>query len=328
MSPRTLEFLIFTAFSLLSLAAGYIPRRRGWLSESVSRPIHLATVIWLWSPICILTLWNLPLKKGNLWLLLLQPLMMALPAYSMIPLGKLLRFSREDTGVLAIASGMSNNGFTLGAYLCFALLNPPEIALAYAMACVSIMQAAMVFIIYPIARAYGESEEKESFARLILANFTDLRSVPFYASATGLVLAMLPLPKPAVLLGPTFYKVLLTTLFYVGGLGTYMGIGLRLRLGDSKSYLKHYTVLGIMRFVAIPAVTALLLFLIRLTPWPLDPLGQTVFQIEAFVPAATMTVIMANLFHLDARMASVTWLWNTIMFVVVPLPVIVWWYQG
>lgn len=323
MNPRTIAFLVFTAFSLLALLAGYVARKRNWLSEAASRPIHLHTVIWLWSPICILTLWRIPLDKRNLWLLLLQPLTMAIPAYAMIPLARMLGFNRSHTGVLAISSGLSNNGFTLGAYLCFALLNPAQNALAYAMACVSIMQATMVFIIYPIARAYGHSEQEESLSRLILANFTDIRSVPLYAALTGLALAVFHVPFPEKWFGPG----LLTTLFYVGGLGTYMGIGMRLRLGDSKSYFKDYAVLGLMRFAAIPALTALLLLLIRLTPWPLDPLAQQVFQIEAFVPAATMTVIMANLFHLDARMASVTWLWNTILFVVVPLPLLIWYFH-
>ena len=47
-------------------------------------------------------------------------------------------------------------------------------------------------------------------------------------------------------------------------------------------------------------------------------------RIETVMPGGIIMVMLANLFHLDTRMASVTWMWNTLLFLVVPLPVILW----
>jgi predicted permease len=58
---------------------------------------------------------------------------------------------------------------------------------------------------------------------------------------------------------------------------------------------------------------------------PLAPLGQKVVLVEAFMPVAIQAVMIANLFHLDGRMASTLWLVNTVLFALVPLPVLVWW---
>ena len=35
-----------------------------------------------------------------------------------------------------------------------------------------------------------------------------------------------------------------------------------------------------------------------------------------------MIVMLANLFYLDTRMASAIWIVNTVLFVVIPLPII------
>ena len=49
-------------------------------------------------------------------------------------------------------------------------------------------------------------------------------------------------------------------------------------------------------------------------------------MIQAFTPSALNLVIVSNLFHLDARLASVLWLWNTVIFCVVCLPLLIWWW--
>ena len=51
-----------------------------------------------------------------------------------------------------------------------------------------------------------------------------------------------------------------------------------------------------------------------------------VILIQAFTPTALNTVMVSNLFHLDARLGSVLWLWNTILFCLGPLPLVLWWY--
>ena len=321
MSPDTVRFLGFSLFGFASLATGYMVRRRGWLDEEASRSIHFHTVVWVWSAVLLLSLWRIPPQIENLWLLVVQPIILVVGAYGVIPLAKLMGWTRHQTGVMAIAAGLSNNGFTLGAYLCYSLLHPSDEALAYAMAYVSVTNVSVVLLIYPLAHHYGEFATKHgSLARLIFRSYFDVRALPMYGALAGVLLAVVGVPFPA------FWERwrLLDTLFYIGAFGGYLGIGLRLRLGDSTRYLKHHILLFVVKFVGIPAIAMVLLMAINFTPRPLGELAQQVVLIQASMPCAIIVVMLANLFHLDVRMAGVIWMWNTAMFVVVPLPMILW----
>ena len=321
MPPQTNQFLAFSLFSFTALASGYIARRRGWLHEDASRRVHFHTVVWVWSSALLLSLWRIPPQAENLWLIVIQPILLATAAYSMIPLAKLIGCTREQTGVMAIAAGLSNNGFTLGAYLCYSMLQPRNEALAYALAYVSITNASVVPLIYPLARHYGRLPEAGgSLPQLILKSYVDLRALPMYGALTGVVLAIVRAPFPE----PIERWQLLHVLFYLGAFGGYFGIGLRLRLGDSTRYIKHHGLLFLIKFLAIPALALTALTLINLTPHPLANLAQQVVLLQATMPCAIIVVMLANLFHLDVRMASVIWLWNTALFIAVPLPVIFW----
>lgn len=321
MSPRTIQFLAYSAFSVVVLTTGYTARRRGWVREELSRPIHFHTVAWVWSAACLLSLWRIPLRPENLWLVIIQPLLMATAAGSAIGLAKVIGCTRAQTGTMALAAGMGNNGFTLGAYLCYSVLEPAEEALAYASAFVTVTTLSVMLLFYPLARHFSpRPRENGSTLGLVLKSFIDLRAAPLYGAALGVVLAVTHVPFPVFV--QRWH--LMDVLFYLSGFGGYFGIGLRLRLGDSRAYLKHHAVLAAIKFLALPLAAMGLLWLVGLSAYPLGPVGRHVVQIEAATPVAIMTVMLANVFHLDARMASVVWVWNTLLFVVVVLPVILW----
>ncbi len=321
-SSPTLQFLAFGLFSFACLSGGYTARRRGWLNEEASRPIHLHTVVWVWSLACLLSLWRIPPRTENLWLLVIQPLLMIFGACAVIPVAKVIGCTKKEIGTMALAAGMSNNGFTLGAYLCYSVLDPSNEALAYASALVTATTLSVVVIFYPVARYYsGVPSKHESTVRIVSGYFLDLRTTPLYAALTGVALAICQAPYPEFI----EHWYVLDALVYICGFGGYFGIGLRLRLNHSLKYVKHHVLLAIIKFVALPLIAAILLSVIDLTPSPLGAIGRRVVQIEAATPVAIMTVMLANLFHLDVRMASVIWVWNTLFFVALPLPVILYW---
>lgn len=321
MTPQTTRFLAFALFGLASLIAGYTARRRGWIHEDRSKQIHFHTIVWIWSTALLLSLWRIPPRAENLWLLAIQPVIMALSAYGVIPLARWIGCTRGQVGVMAIAAGLSNNGFTLGAYLCYTLIHPAEEALAYGLAFVSIMNASMVLLIYPMARHYGTMPTNgQSLGKLILHSYIDLRAMTMYAAITGVILAVTRAPYPAFV----DQLHLMDILFYLGAFGGYFGIGLRLRLGDSAAYLKQHTLLAVMKFAFMPVTAAVILWGISLTPYPLDHVARQVTRIETATPTGIILVMIANLFGLDTRMASVLWMWNTLLFVMIPLPIIIW----
>lgn len=324
MDPRTIQFTAFCVFSALCVVAGYGARRRGLVGEHIARPMHFVTVSFVWGAVALLSLWRLPPLSANLWLILIEPILVAVPAFGVIPIARRMGCDNKQTGVIATAAGLGNLGFTLGAYLCYTLLNGPdgqgEAALAYAVGMVNLMAMSGVLMLYPLARHFGGQEEGDpSIAKLIVKSFFDLRALMVHCAIVGVLLAYLNVPYPAVL--DDYY--ILDILFYLGGFGGYFGIGLRLRLGDTRRYMREHLLLAGIKYMGIPLLALSILVLINLTPSPLSDLGQRVVIVESFMPVAIQCVMIANLFHLDGRMASTLWLVNTLIFVLIPLPILV-----
>ena len=322
----TVQFTVFCVFNAVCLAAGYGARRRGLLGEHTARPIHFITVSFVWGAVALLSLWKLPPQEANLWLVAIEPLLVAVPAFAVVPIARRMGCDNKQTGVIATAAGLGNLGFTLGAYLCYTLLGDSagqgDAALAYAVAQVNLMAMSGVLMMYPLARHFGgQHTDDRSITRLIVTSFFDLRAMMVHCAIVGVVLAYLEVPYPAVI---DDYKTI-DVLFYLGGFGGYFGIGLRLRLGDARKYLREHALLAAVKFAGIPLLSLGILAAINLTPVPLASLGQRVVVVEAFMPVAIQGVMIANLFHLDGRMASTLWLVNTVLFVLLPLPALVLW---
>lgn len=323
MDAKTTEFLVFTAFNAVCLAAGYVARHRGWLNEHFSHRLHFITVVGVWALVSLLSIWAMPMQMQNLWILAVTPMLVFGGAMLGLGAAKLAGCSRQAMGVMAIASGLGNLGFTAGAYLSYCLLEPRTDALSYGIAMVTVMQVAAVPILYPIARHYGQHRaDDQSMTQLVIHSFLDLRAMALYAAIVGLGLAWSPMDPPKWV----WDQNIMTSLFYLGAFGALFGIGMKVRLGDVRRYLKEHFILTAIKFIAFPLMTWLILALIDLTPLPLDRTLSQVFTLEAFMPTGLLTVMLANLFHLDTRLASMAWLWNSALFVIGPLPLILWWY--
>jgi predicted permease len=178
-------------------------------------------------------------------------------------------------------------------------------------------------MIYPIAQHYGlPAEERRPVPRLIWDSVIGIRAWGLYGSFVGLALAAMRLPIPR----QVYDWHILDTLFFLSAIGGYFGIGMRLRLSDAFGFTKQHLLLATMKFAVTPLVTLAMLMLVNLSPHPLPPLAWHVLLIESAMPAGISTVILSNLFHLDARMASTLWVWNTAAFLVIVMPAILWLY--
>ena len=323
--PRTLKFLVFTAFSVAALLAGYVSRRRGWVHEETARPIHFHTVLWLWSLGGIIAFWLLPLDPKLLWFLVIIPITIAVPTYMMIPLANWAGATRPQIGVLAIGAGIANCGMTLGSYLCYCILGPEHAAsLALATAFASIQLVIAVPLIYPVAQHFSTDEaDRLPVGKLIFTSIFNTRSIGLFAGLIGLALAIAGVPFPQWIHDAHVLDIVI----YLCAAGGYFGIGLRLRPGDSLHHKPLHALLAVMKFIVIPLVSYAMLRLIGAAEAPLPGTLARVVMVQAFIPAGTSIVILANLFHLDARLASVLWVWNTFFFLVLPLPVIIWWFH-
>lgn len=336
MDLRT-EFFALVIVSALSILAGYISRERGWLHEDFSRKVHWVTIVILWSSAGFFALWKLPADPANLWVLAIEPLLVVIPAFLIIPLAKAIRLERKQVGVLALAAGLRNSGFALGAFLAYAILPVGDFmreqqaadadfgklsydALAYGLLIVMTMSMAVVIFLFPMVLHFaGDGEDKQPIGHIIYKSFVDWKAMLFYSSAAGIALAYSPIDAPRQV--DDWY--ILKALIFIGSATAYFGIGMRLHIHHLKPHLKsHFLVAGV-KFLATPLLTLALLLIahsIGLAPPP-EMLQQS-FMLIAFMPIAIQVVIVSNLFHLDARMAGSVWIVNTLIFLCLVLPTI------
>lgn len=333
-----LNFFALAIVSALSILAGYISRERGWLHEDFSRKIHWVTIVILWSSAGFFALWNLEPKIANLWVLVIEPLLVVIPAFLIIPLGKAIKLRRNQVGVLALAAGLRNSGFALGAFLAYAILPVGELlrqqgdvgqeqidalsisALAYGMLIVMTMSMAVVVFLFPMVQHFASGDDdKQPIGRIIYKSFVDWKAMLFYSSAAGITLAYLRVPVPTIV----FDWYILKGLIFVGSATAYFGIGMRLHIHHLKPHVKSHALVAAVKFLATPILTLGLLVIARnigIAPPP--GMLQQSFMLIAFMPTAIQVVIVANLFHLDARMAGSVWIVNTLIFLCLVLPTI------
>lgn len=343
LDPRTLEFFALTLIGALSILAGYVCRERGWLHEDASRRVHWVTIVILWSSTGFFALWHLEPRIANLWVLAIEPLLVVIPAFLIIPLAKAIKLERKQVGVLALAAGLRNSGFMMGSFLAYALLPVGELlrqeagpggvlradqadvlaisALAYGTLIVMTMSMAVVIFLFPMVQHFAGAGGAggASLGRIIYKSFVDWKAMLFYASAAGIALAYAEVPVPGVIKDWYILKVLI----YVGSATAYFGIGLRLHVNHLRPHLKSHALVAGIKFIATPLLTlGLLLIANNLGLAPPPAMLEQSFMLIAFMPTAIQTVIVANLFHLDARMAGSVWIVNTTLFLVVVLPAI------
>jgi predicted permease len=323
MEDRTLRFLVFVAFSLLCLAAGYVARKRGWAQSHWSKPMHHFTLVWLWSPVMLLAFWGLPSDEqshADLTLLLLaQPVVMMATGGVALLMAIIMRRPRIERGPIILIASLSNHGFTLGAYLCYALLEPGDVAMRYGIAYVASMQVFMVLLLYPVAYHYGP-HRGSSLGRIMFESFFTLKAMPLHMAVAGLALNIWGVKIPEFFDKSGFMDLM----FFLGAAGSYGGIGLLVRFGDTRRALPLHVIGAISQFVVFPLMTVGLLWLLHRACVPMSALPQNVMLIESFTPAGLNSVMVANLFHLDARLSSVLWVCNTLFFCAVVLPLVLW----
>lgn len=102
----------------------------------------------------------------------------------------------------------------------------------------------------------------------------------------------------------------------------YFSIGLRLRFAHVRKIWRAILTHAAIRFGAGLAVGAALWGLTLLTPWPLTGQARNILLIESFVPMAVTAVAVANMFTLRPEEASVIFVVNTIAYILLVLPVI------
>jgi len=318
MSDLALKFAIMSGVVMVATAGGYWCRRLGYVREQKGEAIMTFVAVLGYPSVGFLSVWGTRLHASDAVL----PVMAAAHSVTMLfvslALAGLFTQDRQEKGLFALAGGVGNNGFTLGAFVLYLLYGEPGMGLAniYILLFVPIV----VLVMYPLARHYASEQPRESLPSLLARSIFDWRSVGLPATALAIALSAFEVPRPPLV--STWHLV--DILVYVVTPLAFFGIGLRLHFSRLLPLWRLVLGLALVRFGVCAAVGAGLAALTWLTPWPIRDLRWDVYVIQAFVPTSVTMVAIANMFGLHPREASVLFVVNTSMYLVLVLPVVLW----
>ncbi len=308
-----LAFLIlFIGGSILS---GYGARRLGFPDRWARRMMYVV-VLGPYTIVAFLALWELELTGRYALLPLIGFVLMGVGSVAGIRLAGAIGLTRGESGAFAVACGASNLSFTMGGTVSFVLFG--EYGLALASIFTAFWNFGMVFILYPVARHYGASEYQPIW-KLLIANFRDIRSLPLLGVLAGIALNLSGVERPGAV---ERYHVV-TVSIIAGVFIAFFTTGLRLYFTQLAGRLALFGLVACVKFLLIPATALLLLGILEVVGLGLPGTANRVVLVQASTAVGIYAVIISNLFHLDDKLASVLFFTNTVFYLVVILPLVV-----
>jgi predicted permease len=318
MSPLAQKFVITAAAVVLTTAAGYLGRRLGWVKERVGEAIMTFVGAFGYATVGFLSVWGTPLHASDAVLPLMAVAHVVIMTGISLALAGFVTHDRGERGLFAVAGGVGNNGFTMGAFVLYLLYGETGMGLGN-LYCLLFAPTAVLFI-FPVARHFASKQRQGSLASLLVRNLFDWRSIGLPLVVVAIVLSALGVPRPPQI---ATWHVMDALVFTITPLA-FFGIGLRLHIAHVLTLWRMLVGLAIVRFGIAAAVGVALSWLTWLTPWPLHGLRWNVNVVESFVPTAVTMVAVANMFSLRPREASALFVVNTVMYLVLVLPVVFW----
>ena len=212
--------------------------------------------------------------------------------------------TRESRATFIISASLANHGFTLGGFVCYLLLG--EAGLGLSAVFVLYFYAYIYLVVFPFAGRAGSGGQPVR----LLALFLSPNYLPFYAALVGAALLLAGVERPD-------WPLPLQEILYVALVFYYFSLGLTFRGPGLWSHRRAILLLSAIKFLAVPAIVALVLRL-----FPLAPIAARVVTIEATMPAAVYSVVTAVLFELDRDLAAALFVGTSVLFLVLVMPVI------
>ncbi len=214
-----------------------------------------------------------------------------------------LKLSRKSKGTIIIASMISNNGMTLGGFLCLLLLGVE--GLKYSQIYNIFLFFYFFTVLFSIGRMFSGTS-KPGFASNFRKAITDPYTVlPVAAIAVGILLSIKRIAFPS------FLEIPRTVLVYIAVAGYSISIGLGLKLGGIRRDMKAIGIMAGFKFMLAPLAGIALAFLFGFSHTS-NPTAFSVILIQSCMPVGLYSVIISKLYDLDETLAVNLWLLTTL----------------
>lgn len=224
---------------------------------------------------------------------------------------KWLKLSRPQTGAMFVSTAFINIG-NFGTLFCFVFLGEASIAFV---ALFKLFEELYYYLIaFPIAKAYGESREKQkqTFLKKVLTD--PLILVTFIAIVIGGCLNFSPFERP------DFYETVNQILIPLSAFLLVTPIGFSIKFTSIGKYKKESFIVSIIQFFLVPGIITTIAYLLGIGDIN-NGMVLAVLLIVTAMPPAITSLVPAKMYHLDLDLANSNWLVCTGLLIVV-LPIL------
>jgi len=300
---------------VVGLVSGYLASSRFGLSEHLAKKIMTIVLVcfnWL---IALLVIWPMHLSRQLIWLPIVGVVLMLTITALSAGIFYFLEPDRRSRLTLILAGGLSNTGYTGGAFVCYALFGMAGLAMANIYLLLSVPAFYLVYLPFLKVR---ELRTKDRNSRLKLDFLLDFRMLAIPAIIAAIILNLTNVKSPAFI--AKFH--IIDILVYIASSLSFFAIGLRVKLSRLKNYINLYFPIAAVKFILTPAVALLIIALLALAGQNLNSLVQKVIIVLSATPSAVLMVTMSNVFDLDGPLASALWVVTMAAFAAVVVPVL------
>jgi len=225
---------------------------------------------------------------------------------------RIMKLDRKKTGTFFCCGFFTNIG-AVGGLITYMLLGER----GYALVPVYKLFAEMIYYStgFPVARYYSfPGENKESVRGILERMSRDIFvKVAIFAIIVGAILNISGIQRPE------FYKSLNAVFIPLGTFTMLTAIGMGMRFGKVRSYVRECFAILLIRSVFLPVILISVSILTGFNGiWGGLPLKVVI--ILSFMPVAFITLVPASIYDLDLDLANACWLVSTFsMIFVIPL---------
>ncbi|HHO77242.1 MAG TPA: hypothetical protein ENN05_12560 [Deltaproteobacteria bacterium] len=302
----TLRFVIFQLMIIVPFVSGAFIRNRLPYLPGLTKKLIRINLVLIEPPIVLWSIWGLKLSFDVIMLpisgLFLVLVGMA-SGWAFVPV---LKLSGKKRASFLISSSLANHGFTMGAFLCYLFIGERGLGLSFIF--LSYFMLYVFTVIFPYARMVSTSQ---CYSLLFLKGFLlNMQNMPLFAVIAGLMLHAAGIERPLIYF-PIDLLIIVSIAIY------YFTLGINFAASDIGSSMRENLALSLIKFIMVPAATFFVLSFLKL-----EDNVKTVILIQAFMPAAIYSVVSSVLFDLDTRLASNLFVLNSLVFLMLVLPML------
>lgn len=318
LTPQTaarVRFLSMFAVLICGVTSGCIAAARFRLPQDLAKKLMIFVLVVLNWPIALVIIWRMQLSKDVIWLPIVGGVLVLTVTGLSAIIFSLYSLDTRSKLTLILAGGLSNLGYTGGAFVCYTLFGLIGLGLAYIY--LMFWPLLVGFIFFPVLKIIEQKNAKAPI-RLSFTFLGDYRLLAIPAIIAGLILNASQIQAPAFI-----SRFHITDIFiYVAAGLSFFAIGLRVTFAQLKTYLRLYFPLTAVKFVLTPTVALLLLWILTTAGWNLSSMARNVIIVQSAAPSAVTMVTMSHVFDLDNSLASAVWVASTAVFIVVVAPLL------